>query len=118
MNNHGFVRAAVMEGMIVIAIVAILAAIAIPQYMNYKNRPLNEETRACAYQAYKASQDLFRSNPDAKASLEDISRYGYRASPDIIVTIAGGKRDLTITATHRKAGRTYRIDSLGQLSTD
>jgi len=38
MNNRGFVRAFVMEGLIGIAIIAIIATIAIPQYINYRNR--------------------------------------------------------------------------------
>lgn len=118
MNHRGFVPAVVMEGMIVIAILAIIAAIAIPQYVNYKNRPFNEQARAHAYQAYEAAQALFRSDPNARADLENICRYGYRPSPDILIAVAGSRSNLAVTSTHTRGGKTYRINSLGQLSTD
>jgi Tfp pilus assembly protein PilE len=118
MNDRGFVRAFVMEGMIGIAILGIIAAIAIPQYVNYKNRDLDREAKAHASQAYQASEAFFRDNPKGKATLEDILRLGYRSSPDIVLTIAGGKSDLRIKASHVKSRRAYLVDERGEISTD
>ena len=114
-NDHGFVRAIVMEGMIVVAIVAIIAAIAIPQYMNYKNRPFNEEARAHAFQAYEASRAFFRANPKGQPMEKDIEQFGYRSNPDILLMIEGGKENLFIRATHMKAQKTYKINAQGEL---
>lgn len=117
MDDRGFVRAVVMEGMIAVAILGIIAAIVVPAIVNYKDRPFREEARAHAYRAYEAAQAFFRANPNARADLEMISRYGYRPSPDVRITVAGNKNDLVVTSTHVKIGKTYRIDALGQLST-
>ncbi|MDD3846277.1 MAG: hypothetical protein PHC90_07945 [Syntrophorhabdaceae bacterium] len=118
MNDHGFVRAFVMEGLIGIAIIAIIAAIAIPIYVDYRNRDLNQEAEAHAHKAYEASQAYFRINPKAPVNLEDISRHGYQSSPDIILIISGNKESLFIKANHVKSSKAYRIDAKGELSTD
>jgi len=118
MNNRGFVRAFVMEGLIGIAIIGIIAAIAIPQYTNYRNRDLNREAKAHAYKAYEASQTFFRINPKAWATLNDIAQYGYQSSPDIILTISGNKESLFIKANHMRSGKAYSIDAKGELSVD
>lgn len=118
MNDRGFVRAFVMEGMIGIAILGIIAAIAIPQYVNYRNRDLDREARAHASQAYQASQAFFHANPKGQATLEEISRFGYRSSPDIALTIAGCKGDLRIKAGHVRSRRVYSVDERGELSED
>ncbi len=73
MNDRGFVRAVVMEGMIAVAILGIIAAIVVPAIVNYKDRPFHEEARAHAYRAYEAAQTFFRANPNARADLEMIS---------------------------------------------
>ncbi len=118
MNDRGFVRAVVMEGMIGIAILAIIAAIAIPQYVDYRNRNLNKEARAHAYQAYGAAQAFFRANPKGYVTLRDISHFGYRSSPGVVVTISGDREHLAISAIHLKSNKAYRMDAKGELSTD
>ena len=42
MNKRGFVNVVVMNALMIIGILGIIAAIAIPIYTNYRNRPLNE----------------------------------------------------------------------------
>lgn len=118
MNNRGFVRAFVMEGLIGIAIIGIVAAIAIPYYIDYRNRDLNREARVHAHKAYEASQAFFRTDPKAQPTVEDISRYGYRSSPDIMLFISGDKESLFIKAHHARSNKTYRMDAKGELSTD
>jgi Tfp pilus assembly protein PilE len=118
MNNRGFVRAFVMEGLIGIAILGIIAAIAVPQYINYRNRDLNKEAKTHVHKAYEASQAFFRINPKAQPTVEDISRYGYQSSPDITLFISGNKENLFITARHLRSNKTYQVDAKGELSTD
>ncbi|OPY04039.1 MAG: hypothetical protein A4E61_00888 [Syntrophorhabdus sp. PtaB.Bin184] len=118
MNDRGFVRAFVMEGLIGIAILGIIAAIAIPQYVNYRNRHLDREAKTHVSQAYQAAQAFFRANPKGQATLEEISRFGYRSSPDIALTISGGTGDLRIRANHVRSKRVYLVDEKGEISTE
>lgn len=116
MNKRGFVHVAVMDGMILLAILGIIAAVAIPQIVNYKNRPLNEQAKAHAYQAYEAAQAYFRANPGGEPSKNDLEKFGYRSSPDIYVTLEGGKGNLVVRTEHSKGRKVYRIDYKGELS--
>ena len=116
MNKRGFVHVAVMDGMILLAILGIIAAVAIPQIVNYKNRPLNEQARVHAYQAYEAAQAYFRANPGGQPTDKDLEKFGYRSSPDVLLTIEGGIGNLFIWTEHVKGKRKYRIDYKGELS--
>ena len=51
--------------MIVIAIIGILAAIAIPQFTAYKSRGYNAAAKADLKNAYTAAQAYFADNPTA-----------------------------------------------------
>ncbi len=116
MNKRGFVHVACMDGMILLAILGIIAAIAIPQIVNLKNRPLNREAKAQAYKAYEAAQAYFRVNPSGQPTEKDLEKFGYKGSPDILVMIEGGKGSLLIRTEHTKGRKVYRIDYKGELS--
>lgn len=116
MDQRGFVNVVVMDAMIIVCILGIIAAIAIPQYVNYRNRPLNEQAKVHALQAYKAAQAFFQANPKGQPTEKDIEKFGYRGSPDIFVMMEGGKENLVIRTEHRKGKKTYRIDAKGELS--
>jgi type II secretory pathway pseudopilin PulG len=115
MNDRGFVRAGAMETLIIAGIIGIIAAIAIPQIVNYKNRPLNEEAKAHAYQAYEAAQAYFRANPRGQPTDKDLEKFGYRSSPDILVMVEGGKDNLVVRTEHMKGRKAYRINEKGEL---
>lgn len=116
MNKRGFVHVACMDGMILLAILGIIAAIAIPQYISFKNRPLNAEAKAQAYRAYDAAQAYFRVNPSGQPTEKDLEKFGYKSSPDILVMIEGGRGNLLIRTEHVKGRKVYRIDYRGELS--
>jgi type II secretory pathway pseudopilin PulG len=116
LKNHGFVNSVVMEGMIVAAIVGVILAIVIPQYSAHKNRGYDREAITNANHAYEASQAFFRTKPKGAATIEEISNYGYKWSPDILVTIEGGKENLSIMARHVKSDQYYKINEKGELS--
>jgi type II secretory pathway pseudopilin PulG len=116
MAKRGFVHVAVMDGMILLAILGVIAAIAIPQIVNYKNRPLNEEAKAHAYKAYEAAQAYFLVNPLGQPTEKDLEKFGYRSSPDILVTVDGGKGSLLISSEHMKGRKVYRINYKGEMS--
>jgi len=87
------------ELMIVIAIIGILAAIAIPQFTAYKQRGYNTAAKSDAKNAYTAAQAYFSDYPaDAITAIGDLN--GFVATPNVTTTAAGTQAALAITATH------------------
>jgi len=68
------------ELMIVIAIIGILSAIAVPQFAAYKLRSYNASAKTSARNAYTAAQVYFHDNPTGSiAGSGDLTSRGYQA---------------------------------------
>ena len=104
------------ELMIVIAIIGILAAIAVPQFMQYRMRGYNASANSDAKQMYTASQAYFTDNPTGSPALDDLKLYGYTQTASIAAAVGGNVSSLTISAQHTSSTRTYSVSNTGAIT--
>ncbi len=106
------------ELMIVIAIIGILAAIAIPQFTAYRLRGYNATSKSDLKNAYTASQAYFSDSPAGTVDTTILGNYGYRPSTGVTLNVADGTiAGLNMTSVYAVAGATtYTVTSGGAIS--
>ncbi|NPU85490.1 MAG: prepilin-type N-terminal cleavage/methylation domain-containing protein [Syntrophaceae bacterium] len=105
------------ELMIVIAIIGILAAIAIPQFTAYRTRGYEAAARSDVKNAYTAAQTFFTGSPASTLDIAILSASGFKSTAGVTTTVANGDiSTLSITSVHSSGGRTYSVNSTGVIS--
>ena len=90
------------ELMIVVAIIGILAAIAIPQFSAYRARGYMATVRSDVKNAYTAAMAYYADNPAAAAlTLANVQASGYQGSTGVVLTVGTGTAaTFTISGNH------------------
>lgn len=106
------------ELMIVIAIIGILAAIAIPQFVSYRHKGYNAEAKAELKGFYTSCQAYFSDNPPSDCSMAMVSSFFIPQSPRVIITVPAGSGTSMVgtTAQHEAGTVTYRIGNSGNIT--
>ena len=111
-NEKGFT---LIELMIVIAIIGILAAIAIPQFGAYKKRSFNSAAQTDVRNIATAQEAYFVDETTYCQTLATITggTYGYYQSSNVTVTVSGDTSNYTITGYHGGGDKTYTLTGPG-----
>lgn len=105
------------ELMIVIAIIGILAAIAIPQFTAYRVRGYNASAKSDVKQMYTAAQAFFSDSPTGTVTTAILNSYGYVSTSGVTPTVSAGAIDaLSMTAVHSSGTTTYTVNSAGTIT--
>lgn len=106
------------ELMIVIAIIGILAAIAIPQFVSYRQKGYNTEAKAELKSFYTACQAYFSDSSPSDCSVSKVSSFFIPQSPNVQIHVAAGSGVSMVgtTAYHQAGTTTYSINSSGSIT--
>lgn len=104
------------ELMIVIAIIGILAAIAIPQFSSYRKRAYNASGVGDAKNGFTAAQAYFVDNPSGTPDEDALAAYGLKTSTGVVLTTSGDADAISVVAYHADGDKTYTVSDSGVTS--
>lgn len=115
-NEKGFT---LIELLIVIAIIGILAAIAIPQFNQYKARAYNSDAKSNLHNLYLGCKAYWAeegSSQTCDVNTVTAAEYGYVQSTRVDIAGSGNETGFTATAQHQDSTTSYSMDSNGNIN--
>ncbi len=102
------------ETLVVVSIIGVLSAIAIPQYANYKQQALDSDARSCLHHLATALEGYYVATNDyTAATIPDLeASYGFRPSSGVTATITtADTTHYIVTASAAGGSGTFTLDS-------
>jgi len=115
-NEKGFT---LIELLIVIAIIGILAAIAIPQFNQYKARAHDVASKSDLHNIYLACKAYWADNGSEKSCSETEAKgaaYGFSPSEGVIPSASGAESSWSASASHPSGTGTFSMDANGKIT--
>ena len=99
------------ELLVVVAIVGILSAIAIPQFAAYRARAFNARVESDLRNAAAAQESYFIDNSAYSSSQAELEAVGLAVSEGVVLAITGTATSFTINSSHPSATTSCAWDS-------
>jgi prepilin-type N-terminal cleavage/methylation domain-containing protein len=107
------------ELLIAIAIISILAAVAIPQFVQYKERANDTDSKANLRNLFMACRIYWDDNGGSNncdLTVASGPAYGFVIPTNVTMSGSGNETSFSATAQHNDSSNTFSIDNNGAIS--
>lgn len=107
-NEKGFT---LIELLVVVAIIGILAAIAIPQFAEYRRRAFDARAQSDLRNAMTAEEAYFVDHEEYTATATDLPGFESSNGVTVSLAVAGGNQDWSGSTEHSQGSKCFEYDS-------